>query len=88
MFIDALVNAGVKLGLTKGEAKILAVQTVLGSAEMVQREENTLEELTMLTCNKGGAAVDAVNVLEEKGFGGAVSSAVEACVNRAKEQIK
>lgn len=88
MFIDALVNAGVKLGLTKGEAKILAVQTVLGSAEMVQREENTLEELTMLTCNKGGAAVDAVNVLEEKGFGGALSSAVEACVNRAKEQIK
>lgn len=88
MFIDALVNAGVKLGLTKGEAKILAVQTVLGSAEMVQREENTLEELTMLTCNKGGAAVDAVNVLEEKGFGGAVSSAAEACVNRAKEQIK
>ena len=84
MFIDALVNAGVKLGLTKGEAKILAVQTVLGSAEMVQREENTLEELTMLTCNKGGAAVDAVSVLEEKGFGGAVSSAVEACVNRAK----
>lgn len=88
MFIDALVNAGVKQGLTKSEAKILAVQTVLGSAETVQREENTLEELTMLVCNKGGAAVEAVKVLEEKGFGDAVSSAVEACVNRAKEQIK
>lgn len=88
MFIDALVNAGVKQGLTKSEAKILAVQTVLGSAETVQREENTIEELTMLACNKGGAAVEAVKVLEEKGLADAVSSAVEACVNRAKEQIK
>lgn len=87
MFIDALVNAGVKQGLTKSEAKILAVQTVLGSAETVQREENTVEELTMLACNKGGAAVEAVKVLEEKGLADAVSSAVEACVNRAKEQI-
>lgn len=87
MFIDALVNAGVKQGLTKSEAKILAVQTVLGSAETVQREENTIEELTMLACNKGGAAVEAVKVLEEKGLADAVSSAVEACVNRAKEQI-
>lgn len=88
MFIDALVNAGVKQGLTKSEAKILAVQTVLGSAETVQREENTVEELTMLACNKGGAAVEAVKILEEKGFADAVYSAVEACVNRAKEQIK
>jgi len=87
-FIDALVNAGVKQGLTKNEAKILAVQTVLGSAEMVQREENSIEELTMLACNKGGAAVDAVKVLEEKGFSDAVSSAVEACVARAKERNK
>ncbi|MDE7082668.1 MAG: NAD(P)-binding domain-containing protein [Clostridia bacterium] len=88
MFIDALIDAGMKQGLTKNEAKILAVQTVLGSAEMVQREENTVEELTVLACNKGGAAVDAVKVLEEKGFVDAVSSAVEACVNRAKEQTK
>ena len=88
MFIDALVNAGVQQGLTKSEAKILAVQTLLGSAEMVQREENTLEELTMLACNKGGAAVEAVKILEEKDFSGAVSTAVEACVKRAKEQTK
>lgn len=88
MFIDALINAGVQQGLTKNEAKIFAVQTVLGSAEMVQREENTVEELTVLACNKGGAAVEAVKVLEEKGLSDAISSAVEACVNRAKEQTK
>lgn len=88
MFIDALINAGVKQGLTKNEAKIFAVQTVLGSAELVQREENSVEELTMLACNKGGASVESVKVLEEKGLSGAINSAVEACVNRAKEQTK
>ena len=88
MFIDSLINAGVKQGLTKNEAKILAVQTVLGSAEMVQREENSVEELTILACNKGGAAVEAVKVLEEKGLSDAISSAVEACVSHAKVQTK
>ena len=55
---------------------------------MVQREENSVEELTILACNKGGAAVEAVKVLEEKGLSDAISSAVDACVNRAKEQTK
>ncbi len=87
-FIDALINAGVSQGLNKNEAKILAVQTILGTAETVQREEKSVEELTMLTCNKGGAAIDAVKVLEENGFASAVSSAVSACVNRAKEQTR
>ena len=42
MFIDALIDAGVKQGLSKDEAKILAVETVLGAAEMVRRDEETL----------------------------------------------
>ena len=37
MFIDALTEAGVNLGLTHDEASLLAVQTVMGSAEMVMR---------------------------------------------------
>lgn len=88
MFIDAMVEAGVKQGLTKNEAKLLAVQTVFGSAEMVQREEQSLEELTVLSCNKGGASVQAVKTLEDCGFKTAVEKAVEACTLRASEQKK
>lgn len=86
MFIDSLIEAGVREGLTKNEAKILAVQTVLGCAEMVQREENSVEELTLLACNKGGASAGTVKALEEKGLRGAVGSAVEACATRLKGQ--
>lgn len=85
MFIDSLIDAGVKYGLTKNEAKVLAVQTILGSAEMVQRDENTLEELIMKVSSKGGTTVEAIKSLENNNFRGAVCDAVGACVKRAKE---
>ena len=85
MFIDSLVDAGVKQGLTKSEAKILAVQTVLGAAEMVQREEQSISELIMRVCSKGGTTIEAVKALQENDFSGAIEKAVDACVKRAKE---
>lgn len=84
MFIDSLIEAGVKQGLTKNEAKILAIQTILGSAEMAQREEQTVDELLVQVCNKGGAGIDAVKIFEEKGFRSTISEAVDACVKRVK----
>lgn len=85
MFIDSLISAGIKQGLTKNEAKILAVKTVLGSAEMVERDEQPLEELIMRVCSKGGTTIEAVKVFEDKNFRGTVNDAVDACVKRAKE---
>ena len=85
MFIDSLISAGVKQGLTKNEAKILAVKTILGSAEMVEREEQSIEDLIMSVCSKGGTTIEAVKVFEDKNFRGTVNDAIEACVKRAKE---
>ena len=84
MFIDSLIDAGVQQGLTRDEAKVLAVQTVLGAAEMVQREEEPLSELIMKVCSKGGTTIEAVKVLEENRFRAIVSGAVAACVKKAK----
>lgn len=85
MFIDSLVDAGVKQGLTRDEAKILAVQTVMGSAEIVEREEQTIPELIKQVCSKGGTTIEAVKVLEENNLRTIISDAVEACVKRSKE---
>ncbi|MDE5942669.1 MAG: pyrroline-5-carboxylate reductase [Clostridia bacterium] len=84
-FIDSLIDAGVKQGLPKSEAKILAVQTVLGAAEMVQREEQSLPELLMQSCGKGSVAIEGIKTFEEKNFRGIVGAAVDACVKRLKE---
>lgn len=85
MFIDSLIDAGVQQGLTKDEAKILAVQTVLGAAEMAQREDEPLPDLIMRVCSKGGTTIEAVKVLEDNHFRAIVSKAVNACVKKAEE---
>lgn len=88
MFIDALIDSGVAQGLTKNEAKLLAVQTVLGAAEMVQSDETPLSELIMKVCSKGGTTIEAVKVFEDRDFRGIVKDGVAACVNRAVELSK
>lgn len=85
MFIDSLIDAGVKQGLTKDEARVLAVQTVIGGAEMAQNAEKPIPELIMNVCSKGGTTIEAVKVLEDNNFRGIVSDAVAACVKRSKE---
>ena len=86
MFIDSLIDAGVKQGLKKSEAKMLAVQTVLGSAEMVGREEYSLPELTMKACNNGGTAIEGIKVLEKHNFREIINEAVDSSIKRLKEQ--
>lgn len=85
IFIDSLIDAGVKQGLTREEAKALAVQTVFGSAELVAESDKSLADLIMSVCSKGGTTIEAVNVLEENNFRKIVDDAVSACVNRSKE---
>lgn len=88
MFIDSLIDAGVKNGLTADEAMTLAVQTVIGSAEMVQNSEKSTSELIMSVCSKGGTTIEAVKTLEENNFRGTVGEAVDACVKRSQELSK
>jgi pyrroline-5-carboxylate reductase len=85
LFLDCLIDAGVKQGLTKDEAKILAIQTVKGSAVMAEQSDKSIPELVQRVCSKGGTTIEAVKVFEEKGLRTLVEEAVEACANRSKE---
>lgn len=85
IFLDALIDAGVKQGLTRDEAKLLAIQTVWGSCETLFDNDKPLSEMIMSVCSKGGTTIEAVKVFEEKNFRGIISDAVDACVKRSKE---
>lgn len=85
MFMDSLIQAGVKHGLTKSEAKVLAVQTVFGSAEMVSREEQSLEGLLMQVCKNDSTAIQAVKSLQDGGLDKIVEAAVNSCIAFKKE---
>lgn len=88
MFIDSLIDAGVKQGLTRDEAKTLALQTVWGSCGMLMESDKPLSELITSVCSKGGTTIEAVKVFEQNNFRGIVDSAVDACVKRSKELSK
>lgn len=88
MFIDGLVEAGIKCGLSKNEAKILAVQSVLGTAELLQRDEYSSEQLMMQACNAKNSALESVKTLESASFRKILCDSVLACKEKIQDGSK
>lgn len=84
-FIEALIDAGIKVGLTRYTAETMAVQTVLGAAKLMQREKKHPAVLRSMVTSPGGTSIAAHHFLEKKGFGGILMDAVEIATNRSKD---
>ena len=84
LFIEALADGAVLAGMPRAQAYEFAAQSVLGSAKLVLETGKHPGELKDMVCSPGGTTMEAVKVLEEKGFRAAVMDAVEACVNKSK----
>ncbi|OHD06336.1 MAG: pyrroline-5-carboxylate reductase [Spirochaetes bacterium GWD1_27_9] len=84
MFIESLIQGGILCGLPKSFAEKLAVQTVVGSAMMVDGKK-PIEELRHQVTSPAGTTIEAVSVLESKGFRSAIIEAIRAASNRSKE---
>jgi pyrroline-5-carboxylate reductase len=76
-FIQAMADAGVKLGIPRDKAQLLAAQTLRGSAEMVLSSGDDPISLRGKVCSPGGTTIAAVHVLERAGFSGIIMDAVE-----------
>ena len=88
LFIEAMADGGVKAGLPRELALKLAAQTVKGSAMMVRQTGVHPGELKDRVCSPGGTTIDAVAVLEQKGFRGTVIAAVDACREKSERMSK
>ena len=84
MFIEAMADAGVKLGIPRAKAYKLAEQSILGSAKLALETGKHPGELKDSVCSPGGTTIDAVLELERNGFRNAVISAVEKCAEKSK----
>jgi pyrroline-5-carboxylate reductase len=85
LFIDALARAGVRHGLTREVAEELAVQTVKGTAVLLEATGQHPEQLIDGVSSPGGTTIAAVERLEALGLRAAVAEAVSAAVARAEE---
>ena len=85
MFIEALADAAVLEGMPRNLAYAFAAQTVLGGAKMVLETGLHPGALKDMVCSPSGTTIEAVAVLEERGFRSAAIEAVRAAAAKSRE---
>lgn len=85
LIVDALADAGVKMGLSRDEALLLSTQTVLGSAKMLLETDTHPGQLKDMVTSPGGTAIAGLHTLEKGGLRTTLINAVEAATNRSME---
>ena len=85
LMIEALADGGVKEGLTRDIARLLAAQTVLGAAQMVLSSDQHPAQLKDNVTTPGGTTIAALHVLERAGIRTALIDAIQAAAERSRE---
>jgi pyrroline-5-carboxylate reductase len=85
LIIEALSDAGVKMGLSRYNALALAAQTVLGSAKLLLETNEHPGRLKDMVTSPGGTAIAGIATLEAGGLRTTLINAVEAATRRSRE---
>jgi pyrroline-5-carboxylate reductase len=83
--MEAMIDAGVQLGLTPEAAKELTVQTVRGAAEMVYSTGENPGDLRRKVTSPNGTTQAAIETLELFSFQEGMNKAILRCAERARE---
>ena len=85
LFVDSLARAGVRQGLSREVAESLALQTMRGTVELIERTGTHPEAIVDAVSSPGGATIAAIEAFEAGGLRSGVFDAVAAAVRRSKE---
>lgn len=84
-FIEALVDAGLKVGISRPIAEALVLQTILGSVKLAIESKDHPAELRAMVTSPGGTTIAGLHEFEKAGFRGIIMDAVEAATRRSQE---
>ena len=84
LFIEALIDAGVYLGMPRDMARTLVLQTLLGSTQLVKKSGRHPAELKDMVTSPGGTTAEALLELEEGGFRATLINAVVVAYEKSQ----
>ena len=85
LIVDAMADAGVKVGLSREDALFLSSQTVLGAAKLLIETKEHPGRLKDMVTSPGGTAIAGIHSLEKGGLRTTLINAVEVATKRSKE---
>lgn len=85
VMMEALADGGVKMGLGRKEAQLLAAQTIMGAARMHLETGTHPGQLKDMVTSPGGTTIAGLHVMETDGLRGTLMRTVEAATLRARE---
>lgn len=85
LLAEAMIEAGILLGLSREVSSLLVIQTMLGSAKLLRDEDMHPVELREMVTSPGGTTTRAIQVLEQSGVRAAFLNAIQAAMERSQE---
>jgi pyrroline-5-carboxylate reductase len=85
LLAEAMIEAGILLGLAREVSTDLVVQTMLGTAKLLRDEKMHPVELREMVTSPGGTTIRAIRELERAGVRAAFLNAIQAAMERSRE---
>jgi pyrroline-5-carboxylate reductase len=85
LLAEAMIEAGILLGLSREISTQLVVQTMLGTAKQLRDEAMHPVELREMVTSPGGTTIAAIRELEQAGVRAAFLNAIQAAMDRSRE---
>ena len=88
LFAKAFIDQAVKDGIDYETAKKLTCQSIISSASLILKSDESIDQLITNVCSKGGTTIAGLEKLYEYKFEEAIYECSKACANRSRELSK
>ena len=84
LFLEYLIEAGTKIGLTESQATLLAKQTLFGTSHLIDSSDFSPTQLREKVTSPGGTTEQAINKFNDLDLSSIVEAAVKAAFEKSK----